>query len=507
MTGFPLHPIFQGETMDGLLSGMQISDYYRGSYMNSVQDMQFGRDVSQDFMTGGSQVTVASRFDLYENEQKLGTSDTAIAYPLGVAEDTGSNDYSIATQSIRNTLNCGYEGVPIDFSTRWDYNKIVDPTDLTGLVTRSTVLQSFQFTRNNTSNGWTSSENVSLSSGSPSASTPRFSNELSLTLATCQPSMLCRTGFLDQFSDISYSRISNHSLNNRHLFNEQTPCSIGDASSCLASNESAQLSQFFSGSSYLNVMQEILADFAHFSLHNLNKTSSPAIGTVTGANGCVHPSNTDPRDRSSMKSTLRDCNVENRKQLLDLLQVVDDQYNRLVDEIHKVISAFYAVSELDPQIHARFALQTVSFLYKNLRERISNHILAMGVACVGSEGTARDEKSLEISCIQKQWGLQQLKRKDQHLWRPQRGLPERSVSVLRAWMFQNFLHPYPKDAEKDLLAMKSGLTRGQVSNWFINARVRLWKPLIEEMYAEMSRRNDAGSRNLGTLHHGRYSIN
>lgn len=24
----------------------------------------------------------------------------------------------------------------------------------------------------------------------------------------------------------------------------------------------------------------------------------------------------------------------------------------------------------------------------------------------------------------------------------------------------------------------------QVSNWFINARVRLWKPMIEEMYKQ-----------------------
>ncbi|KAG9154069.1 hypothetical protein Leryth_000573 [Lithospermum erythrorhizon] len=106
--------------------------------------------------------------------------------------------------------------------------------------------------------------------------------------------------------------------------------------------------------------------------------------------------------------------------------------------MYTIISAFHAVAELDPQTHARFALQTVSFFYKNLRERISNLILAMEAACVSSKGSPRDEKSFEMSFIQKQWALKQLKRKDQHLWRPQKGLPERSVSVLRAWMFQNF---------------------------------------------------------------------
>jgi hypothetical protein len=31
---------------------------------------------------------------------------------------------------------------------------------------------------------------------------------------------------------------------------------------------------------------------------------------------------------------------------------------------------------------------------------------------------------------------------DQEAWRPQRGLPERSVNILRAWLFEHFLHPY-----------------------------------------------------------------
>lgn len=81
-----------------------------------------------------------------------------------------------------------------------------------------------------------------------------------------------------------------------------------------------------------------------------------------------------------------------------------------------------------------------------------------------------------------------------HAWRPQRGLPESSVSILRAWLFEHFLHPYvpeplislffcssqkkfaptksfliscfiryPKDSEKIMLARQTGLTRSQVN--------------------------------------------
>ncbi|MCO5590330.1 hypothetical protein L7F22_044299 [Adiantum nelumboides] len=86
--------------------------------------------------------------------------------------------------------------------------------------------------------------------------------------------------------------------------------------------------------------------------------------------------------------------------------------------------------------------------------------------------------------LRHQRALQQVGLFPQPPWRPQRGLPERSVSLLRAWLFDHFLHPYPKDTEKVLLARQTGLTRNQVSNWFINARVRLWKPMVEEMYQE-----------------------
>jgi len=32
----------------------------------------------------------------------------------------------------------------------------------------------------------------------------------------------------------------------------------------------------------------------------------------------------------------------------------------------------------------------------------------------------------------------------------------------------------------------------QVSNWFINARVRLWKPMIEEMYEDLKKASGGG---------------
>ncbi|PNX80159.1 BEL1-like homeodomain protein 2-like [Trifolium pratense] len=50
-------------------------------------------------------------------------------------------------------------------------------------------------------------------------------------------------------------------------------------------------------------------------------------------------------------------------------------------------------------------------------------------------------KVLEQS-LRQQRAFHQMGMMDQEAWRPQRGLPERSVNVLRAWLFEHFLHPY-----------------------------------------------------------------
>ncbi|KAL9658159.1 hypothetical protein ABK040_013071 [Willaertia magna] len=59
-------------------------------------------------------------------------------------------------------------------------------------------------------------------------------------------------------------------------------------------------------------------------------------------------------------------------------------------------------------------------------------------------------------------------------------LPKEAVEHLKNWLFIHFQHPYPSEAEKAQLAEETDLTLTQVNNWFINARRRLWKPIIEK---------------------------
>ncbi|KAI3471762.1 hypothetical protein Pfo_028415 [Paulownia fortunei] len=127
--------------------------------------------------------------------------------------------------------------------------------------------------------------------------------------------------------------------------------------------------------------------------------------------------------------------------------------------------------------YTALALQTISKQFRCLKDAILGQIRAASKS-LGSRLKYVDNQ------IRQQRALQQLGMIQHNAWRPQRGLPERSVSVLRAWLFEHFLHPYPKDSDKIMLAKQTGLTRSQVSNWFINARVRLWKPMVEEMYME-----------------------
>ncbi|XVF35351.1 hypothetical protein REPUB_Repub18cG0138200 [Reevesia pubescens] len=512
LAGFPVLPSVQGEFISDLCADHHITNCAR-FYNSNALFTSVGRNVASDASLGSSgsddniefyeqfmgrtpiTSTPFARCGLQENLNEL-----TIVAPSIYPQDFRTYSSTECSDGINSTMvasvNCVFNEAFGNMNGKLDFEKF-PALELVGKTPLKTGFQPYSSIGCLDPNGWMASNGANMSMEYPCGSS-KHSNELSLTLATYLPAVISGSNIPDQSSEINCSGANHCCLNTTRLSSEQTSCNAKELSLSFSSHGRVQVSQLISGSRYLYAVQEILAQIASYSIENLGQMSVRAGATIPFSSSCLagrgmalmDPNELPDIDINSevqLEAEVRKRTVEAKKtQLLTLLQVVDDRYSQCLDQIHTVISAFHAATELDPQVHASFALKTISFLYKNLRERISKQILAMGANF--DSGCARGrEKSFQNSFIQDQWALQQLKKKDQ-LWRPQRGLPEKSVSVLRSWMFQNFLHPYPKDAEKHLLAIKSGLTRSQVSNWFINARVRLWKPMIEEMYSEMNRR-------------------
>ncbi|ESW08624.1 hypothetical protein PHAVU_009G060400 [Phaseolus vulgaris] len=183
-----------------------------------------------------------------------------------------------------------------------------------------------------------------------------------------------------------------------------------------------------------------------------------------------------------LSSAERQNLLDKKTKLLSMLDEVDKRYRQYCHQMQIVVSSFDMVAGFGAvEPYTALALRTISRHFRCLRDAISVQIQVTQRSLGEQEGIPRlryvDQQ------LRQQKALQQLGVMRQ-AWRPQRGLPESSVSILRAWLFEHFLHPYPKDSEKIMLARQTGLTRNQVANWFINARVRLWKPMVEEMYNE-----------------------
>ena len=51
--------------------------------------------------------------------------------------------------------------------------------------------------------------------------------------------------------------------------------------------------------------------------------------------------------------------------------------------------------------------------------------------------------------------------------------------TLKDWFFANFDHPYPSKKVKRALSDETGLSKAQISNWFMNVRKRILTPTKE----------------------------
>lgn len=177
--------------------------------------------------------------------------------------------------------------------------------------------------------------------------------------------------------------------------------------------------------------------------------------------------------------------------LISLLEEVESKYEIYYNQMEEVVSSFEVIAGLGAaKSYTSLALQAMSRHFGSLRDAIISQINMTSrrfsqdlpkISSGLSQLSLFDREAKHHRMSLQQLGMFHSQRQ---VWRPIRGLPETSVGILRSWLFEHFLHPYPNDSEKLLLASQTGLSKNQVSNWFINARVRLWKPMIEEMYRE-----------------------
>ena len=61
--------------------------------------------------------------------------------------------------------------------------------------------------------------------------------------------------------------------------------------------------------------------------------------------------------------------------------------------------------------------------------------------------------------------------------RPEHNHAKSATDVLKHWFASNLSSPFPSEAIKAKLSDDSGLSVAQVSNWFVNHRKRVLKPL------------------------------
>lgn len=271
------------------------------------------------------------------------------------------------------------------------------------------------------------------------------------------------------------------------------------SSASSASNGTAGLQSFVMGSKYLKAAQLLLDEVVSVGTPRGVKedTLSRATKAAEKADGEGKAESASTAEGSG-KNVVPDLSTAERQELqmkkaklINMLDEVEQRYRQYHQQMLIVISSFESIAgQGSARTYTSLALRTISKQFRCLRDAITGQIRAAGKSlgeedCLtGSKSEGGSRLRLVDHHLRQQRALQQLGMMQHNAWRPQRGLPERSVSVLRAWLFEHFLHPYPKDSDKLMLAKQTGLTRNQVSNWFINARVRLWKPMVEEMYQE-----------------------
>ncbi|KAK1357416.1 BEL1-like homeodomain protein 8 [Heracleum sosnowskyi] len=253
--------------------------------------------------------------------------------------------------------------------------------------------------------------------------------------------------------------------------------------------------------------------------HAVNVAHDSMVGTTGSYSGASSSSfyssngvGGEAGGRSNANESYLPENHQKKTKLLCMQEELCRRYRQYHQQMQNVVTSFESVAGLSAAApYISVALRTVSRHFRCLKQVISEQLGHIGRTLGDDLSSPTAGTSSSTKCDLSTSGLRLIEHQKQKscgssmiifepqqaVWRPQRGLPERAVAVLRAWLFDHFLHPYPTDTDKHMLATQTGLTRNQVSNWFINARVRVWKPMVEEIHVLETKGSAESSSHTG----------
>ncbi|EPS74374.1 hypothetical protein M569_00381 [Genlisea aurea] len=176
-----------------------------------------------------------------------------------------------------------------------------------------------------------------------------------------------------------------------------------------------------------------------------NKTA--AESSVSGA-AANEPDNVGSSSKLATDLTTAERQEVQMKKakLVNMLDEVEQRYRQYHHQMQIVVAWFEQAAGIgSAKTYTALALQTISKQFRCLKDAILEQIRSVSKTLGEDENLEGKIEGSRLKYvdnqIRQQRALQQLGMIQNNAWRPQRGLPERSVSVLRAWLFEHFLHP------------------------------------------------------------------
>ncbi|KAK4393385.1 BEL1-like homeodomain protein 2 [Sesamum angolense] len=207
-------------------------------------------------------------------------------------------------------------------------------------------------------------------------------------------------------------------------------------------------------SKYAKAAQELLEEFCSVGRgqfkknkfwkqnnNNGNPSSNPSAGATSGAGAGGGNSSSSSKDNPPLSAADR---LEHQR------RKVDRRYNHYCEQMQMVVNSFDMVMGFGAAVpYTCLAQKAMSRHFRCLKDAIAAQLKhsceLLEKKDAGTSGVTKGEtprlRILEQS-LRQQRAFHQMGMMEQEAWRPQRGLPERSVNILRAWLFEHFLHPF-----------------------------------------------------------------